>query len=499
MRKATISVSVLTLIFALLAPLQANAATAKAGATCTKLKTTQIVGTKKFTCIKSGKKLVWDKGVTIPKAATPPATTTPTTPPASTTPTPPVVVVKKAQEINFPALKDAYVIDRNAALPKILSTGGLVVSYEATGACSYDPLNNALSLKYAGKCGVTASQAGDATYLPATAVTRTFEILKSEQKINSAPLEDAYFLDKQLLLNNEAITTGGLKVTYAASGTCSYDAVTNSVTYKSAGKCSVTGSQAGDAVYLPATPVTFTFTINKSPQVIEIEEFEDQDLAETQSLDLTFTSESDAPNVVIASATVDICEVNGYSITFLAEGDCKLTFTKAGNANYEAAPSIARTIRIISSSATGSEEAPADFGTEIIKGDVSVTLDGINDDASDAVCEAEATNEACIDEDGSGVLDPDSESRYVEVTLTITNNSKTTWIADQLTLQIDGETFDFTSVYSIESLETVELEPGYVVTGSFYVLLPNEIDSADALIIYGNSEEETTFFFKANL
>jgi len=498
MRKATISVSVLTLIFALLAPLQANAATAKAGAKCTKLKATQIVGAKKFTCIKSGKKLVWDKGVTIPKAATPPATTTPTTPPASTTPTPPVVVVKKSQDIDFPALKDAYVIDRNAALPKILSTGGLVVSYEATGACTYDPLNNALSLKYAGKCGVTASQAGDATYLPATAVTRTFEILKSEQKIESTPIEDGYFADEKLLLT-EAVTTGGLKVTYAASGTCSYDAVTNSVFYNSAGKCSVTASQAGDAIYLPATPVTLTFTINKSPQVIEIEEFEDQDLTETQGFALTFTGKSDAPDVVIASATVDICEVNGYSITFLAEGDCKLTFTKAGNANYEAAPSVARTIRVISSSAAGSEEGPADFGIETIKGDISVTLDGINDDASDAVCEAEATNEACIDEDGSGVLDPDSESRYVEVTLTITNNSKTTWIADQLTLQIDGETYDFTSVYTIESLETVELEPGYVVTGSFYVLLPNEIDSADALIIYGNSEEETTFFFKANL
>jgi hypothetical protein len=359
-------------------------------------------------------------------------------------------------------------------------------------------LNNALSLKYAGKCGVTASQAGDATYLPATAITRTFEILKSEQKIESAPIEDAYFFDKQLLLN-EAVTTGGLKVTYAASGTCSYDAVTNSVLYKSAGKCSVTVSQAGDAVYLPATPVTLTFTINKSAQVIEIEEFEDQDLAETQSLDLTFTSESDAPDVVIASATVDICEVNGYSITFLAEGDCKLTFTKAGNANYEAAPAVARTIRIISGLATGSEESPADFGTEIIKGDISVTVDGINDDVSDVVCEAETSNEACVDEDGSGVLDPDSESRYVEVLLTITNNSKTTWTADQLTLQIEDESFDFTSVYSIDSLEGLELEPSDSITGSFFVLLPNEIDSADALIIYGNSEEETTFFFKANL
>ena len=491
MRKVALSILLIT---SFLVPVSAQAATAKAGASCPKAKATQTVGTKKFTCIKSGKKLVWDKGVTVPKAATPKPTATT----APTPPTPPVVVVKKAQEIDFPALKDAYVIDRNAALPKILSTGGLVVSYEATGACTYDPLNNALSLKYAGKCGVTASQAGDATYLPATAVTRTFEILKSEQKIESTPIEDAYFSDKQLLLT-EAVSTGGLKLTYSASGTCSYDAVTNSVLYKSAGKCSVTASQAGDAVYLPATPVTLTFTINKTPQVIEIEEFEDQDLAETQSLDLTFTSESDAPDVVIASATVDICEVNGYSITFLAEGDCKLTFTKAGNANYEAAPAIARTIRIISSMATNSEENPADFGIEIIKGDISVTVDGINEEVSEAVCAAETANEACIDEDGSGVLDPESESRYVEVILTITNDSKTTWIADQLTLQIDGETFYFTSVYSIDSLEGLELEPGYMVTGSFYVLLPNEIDSAESLIIYGNSEEETTFFFKANL
>lgn len=44
---------------------QASAATAKAGATCSKLKTTSIVKGKKFTCIKSGKKLVWNKGVLV--------------------------------------------------------------------------------------------------------------------------------------------------------------------------------------------------------------------------------------------------------------------------------------------------------------------------------------------------------------------------------------------------------------------------------------------------
>jgi hypothetical protein len=54
---------------------QAYAANAKAGAACTKLKATSIVKGKKFTCIKSGKKLVWDKGVTVKATVTKPSPT----------------------------------------------------------------------------------------------------------------------------------------------------------------------------------------------------------------------------------------------------------------------------------------------------------------------------------------------------------------------------------------------------------------------------------------
>ena len=47
------------------------AATPKAGQKCTKLNTTQTYAGKKFTCIKSGSKLIWNKGAVIPKAASP--------------------------------------------------------------------------------------------------------------------------------------------------------------------------------------------------------------------------------------------------------------------------------------------------------------------------------------------------------------------------------------------------------------------------------------------
>ncbi len=67
------ALSTLLAITVCLAPFpQANAVTAKAGAKCTKFKTTSIVKGKKFTCIKSGKKLVWNKGVLVKAAVTKP-------------------------------------------------------------------------------------------------------------------------------------------------------------------------------------------------------------------------------------------------------------------------------------------------------------------------------------------------------------------------------------------------------------------------------------------
>jgi hypothetical protein len=365
---------------------------------------------KVYTCVKSGKKLVWNKGVAVPK---------------KTTPKPPVVVVKKAQTIEFPEMANVYLANEAIVLSKGISTGGLPVTVSASGACSFDAASNSLLLNSVGKCSVTSSQEGDANYLPAPSITRTFEIMKNEQ-------------------------------------------------------------------------------------VIEVEEFEAQDLAEAQGLNFSFTNEADTPEVVITSTTTDICTVDGYEITFVAVGDCKLTFTKAGNDSYQAAPTINRTIEIFTSvvpdtedspdglgEIPNTEESPAGLGEEVVIEGISVTVDAINEEVSEAVCEAYSSNEACLDEDGVGFLDAELNVRYVEVVLTITNNSESTWVADQFSLQFEDDIYDFTSVYDIDSIEGLELEAGDSITGSYFVLLPNELDSAEALIIYGNYEEEINFFFKA--
>ena len=78
MRKISTFTSLIILASTLMIP-QAGAANAKSGATCTKAGAVSTVANVKFTCIKSGKKLIWNKGVKVVLKSTPTSTPTPTT------------------------------------------------------------------------------------------------------------------------------------------------------------------------------------------------------------------------------------------------------------------------------------------------------------------------------------------------------------------------------------------------------------------------------------
>jgi hypothetical protein len=96
-------------------------AAAKAGAKCTKAGATSTTGGKKYTCVKSGSKLVWNKGVAVKVAApkpttspTPTATPTPMPTPAPTTSLAPTVSPTPTPTQSIPTEpKDFADIERN--------------------------------------------------------------------------------------------------------------------------------------------------------------------------------------------------------------------------------------------------------------------------------------------------------------------------------------------------------------------------------------------------
>lgn len=83
-------------------------AATKAGASCSKAGKTSISGGKKYTCIKSGKKLIWNKGVAI--APAPQKTPTPAASPSSVTASPsPSPTIEK---LSYPTSKEVEALDR---------------------------------------------------------------------------------------------------------------------------------------------------------------------------------------------------------------------------------------------------------------------------------------------------------------------------------------------------------------------------------------------------
>jgi cytochrome b involved in lipid metabolism len=90
MKKSLLAVSMALVLSLVVAP--GSSASVKAGAACKKAGQTSNVSGKKFTCVKKGSKLVWNKGVAVKRApsvkATPAASAAPVAPAMSATPAP---------------------------------------------------------------------------------------------------------------------------------------------------------------------------------------------------------------------------------------------------------------------------------------------------------------------------------------------------------------------------------------------------------------------------
>lgn len=170
---------------------------------------------------------------------------------------------KQAQSITFAKPADKTLADSPVTLTATASSN-LPVSYSSSTPEVCTVSGATVTLIKIGLCTITASQIGDATYKAAPPVTQSFNVsaapVKQAQTITFDQPANKTLGDAPFVLN--ATASSGLTVSFASDTPtiCTVSGAT--VTLVAGGTCTITASQAGNAAFHAAQPVTRSFQVN---------------------------------------------------------------------------------------------------------------------------------------------------------------------------------------------------------------------------------------------
>jgi hypothetical protein len=222
------------------------------------------------------------------------------------------------------------------------STSGLPVTLttQTPAVCSLN--GTVVTLAAVGQCRLEANQAGDANYLAAAPVVRTFEISLGVQTITFAALGNQTFGTPPITLS--ATATSGLPVSFAGSTPAVCTVAGSTLTIIGGGTCVVQASQGGNASFAQAAPVVRSFTVAQAPQTIAFAPLPPLQFG-ASAVPLTATATSGLA-VSFTSLTPETCTVSGATLTTVAGGNCDVQARQAGDGNYLAAAPVGQTVAI---------------------------------------------------------------------------------------------------------------------------------------------------------
>jgi hypothetical protein len=244
-----------------------------------------------------------------------------------------LVIVTTPQTITFPAIATQYA-GTSVGLTATASSG-LAVSYASMTPTVCTVAGATASSLISGSCLITATQAGNGTYGPASPVYRAFWVNPAHQTI-AFPTIASQAAPASVGLS--ATASSGLPVSFASttptvctvSGTTALLLVT--------GVCTIQVTQAGNDVYSPAT-VKQSFTVTGVAQTISFPTIAAQ--YALTSVGLTATASSGL-TVSYVSTTPSVCTVSGATASLLISGSCTIEATQAGSSGFSAAPAVYR-------------------------------------------------------------------------------------------------------------------------------------------------------------
>jgi len=159
------------------------------------------------------------------------------------------ISIKQGQSLSFAAIPaQTYVANNTLTLAATSSVMLTPVTYTSGNTEVATVVGNILTIKQAGTTVITASQAGDATYNPATAL-QTLTVNKSAQTLSFAVIPvQIYAANKTLTL--AATSSAKLTpITYSSSNTAVATVSGNVVTLTGKGSTTITAAQQGNVNY----------------------------------------------------------------------------------------------------------------------------------------------------------------------------------------------------------------------------------------------------------
>jgi hypothetical protein len=271
------------------------------------------------------------------------------------------------------------------------------VNLSATGGGSGNPMTfaltngpgsltgNVLTFTGAGSVTITASQAGNANYYDAIAVARTFNVTKATASVTLDSLAQTYDGNPRPI--GATTNPAGKTVTFT------YDSSATVPT--NPGSYAVVGT-IDDPIYQGSA--TGTLVIAKAAQAITFANPGTQFSTATVNLSATGGASNNAVTFAVTGGPAVI--TNDTTLTFTGTGSVTITASQAGNTNYEAATSVARTFDVI----TPPEITLGGNGQPIAHGDATPSTGDHTDFGSVALTGSTLARTFTVTNSGASVL-----------------------------------------------------------------------------------------------
>lgn len=243
-----------------------------------------------------------------------------------------------------------------------VSAGGGSISYAVTSAgttgCTVNPISGVITFATSGTCQVTASAAATPDYAASSSSAVIFEISKVAQTITFGALSNQAFGTGPYVISGSTNATG-LLLTYSSttpsvcsvvsSGSLVGGATNGSVSLLGTGTCTIQATQAGDATYDAATPVSQNFTITPGTQAaLSFSSPSTATFAAPFTLQTIGGTGPGAVTYAVTTAAPANCSVNATTgaLTYTAVGTCVVQATKAAGGGYASVSTSPTTITV---------------------------------------------------------------------------------------------------------------------------------------------------------